>query len=213
MLRPFTRLYRKDARIYTLRMSPHPPNAPLPADLTTLLNSWREGDGEAFGAVIERVYDELKRIAASRLRQVGGSATLSPTDLLHEAVIRIMPGEMTFKNRVHFFATVSLVVRSILVDHARARSTEKRGGARVRVTLTDSAIGEDSPAGDLLAIEQALNQLEALDPRCGQVLHLTYFAGLSQEEITELLGISLSTVARDLRFAHSWITKALRDDA
>jgi RNA polymerase sigma factor (TIGR02999 family) len=183
------------------------------SDLTTLLHAWREGSGTAFGNVIDQVYEELKRIAARRLSQGGGSATLSPTDLLHEALIGIMPTNMDFKNRAHFFATMSLAIRSILVDHARARSANKRGGDMVRVTMTNADIGEESMAVDLLAMDQALSQLETRDARIGQVMHLTYFGGLEQEAIASLLDISIPTVKRDLRFARAWLTKAMSGEA
>ncbi len=182
------------------------------SDLTTLLHAWRDGSGTAFGSLIDQVYEELKRIAARRLVQAG-TATLSPTDLLHEALIGIMPTDMDFKNRAHFFATMSLAIRSILVDHARARGAHKRGGDMVRVTFTNVDVGEESQAADLLAIDEALNQLEKLDARCGQVMHLTYFAGLSREDISEMLDVNVRTVARDLLFGRAWVAKALASDA
>jgi RNA polymerase sigma factor (TIGR02999 family) len=188
------------------------PKEPI-SDLTTLLHAWRDGSGTAFGSLIDQVYEELKRIAARRLGQAGGAATLSPTDLLHEALIGIMPTDMDFKNRAHFFATVSLAIRSILVDHARARGAHKRGGEMVRVTFTNVDIGEESQAADLLAMDEALNQLEKMDARCGQVMHLTYFAGLSREEISEMLDVNVRTVARDLLFGRAWVAKALASDA
>ena len=180
-----------------------------PQDLTTVLREWREGSGTAFGSLLDQVYDELKVIAAKRLNQSGGAVTMSPTELLHEALIGIMPDKPEFKNRAHFFATMSLAIRSILVDHARARAANKRGGDLVRVTLTTADVGEESATTDLLALDQALTQLEELDPRCGQVMHLTFFAGLSREEIAQLLNISVATVRRDLSFARAWLTKAL----
>jgi len=183
------------------------------ADLTTMLRAWREGSDTAFGDVIDQVYGELKRIAARRLNQSGGSATLSPTEVLHEALIGIMPTTMDFKSRAHFFATMSLAIRSILVDHARARAANKRGGDIVRVTLTHAEIGEESMAVDLLAMDQALSQLEILDARSGQVMHLTYFGGLEQEAIASLLDISIPTVKRDLRFARAWLTKAMSGES
>lgn len=183
------------------------------ADLTTMLRAWREGSGTAFGDVIDQVYGELKRIAARRLNQFGGSATLSPTEVLHEALIGIMPTNMDFKNRAHFFATMSLAIRSILVDYARARAANKRGGDMVRITLTHAEIGEESMAVDLLAMDQALSQLEILDARSGQVMHLTYFGGLEQEAIASLLDISIPTVKRDLRFARAWLTKAMSGES
>lgn len=179
------------------------------ADLTTMLKQWREGSGTAFADLIDRVYEELKVIAKRRLSQSGGSATVSPTELLHEALIGMMPSTMDFKNRAHFFATMSLAIRSILVDHARARAAQKRGGDVVRVTMSDLDIGEESMAIDLLSMDQALTKLEALDPRVGQVMHLTYFGGLEQADIAALLSISVQTVKRDLRFARAWLTRAM----
>lgn len=177
--------------------------------LTTLLHAWREGNGSAFSELIDKVYAQLRSIAANRLRQMQASATLSPTELLHEALIGIMPSGMAFENRAHFFATMSLAIRSVLVDHARARLAQKRGGDLFRVTLTNADAGEESQAFEMLAVEQCLTQLEALDPRCAQVLHLTYFAGLGQEEIASLLNTSVATVTRDLRFARGWVTRTL----
>jgi RNA polymerase sigma factor (TIGR02999 family) len=180
-----------------------------PKHLTILLQAWREGSGTAFGSLIDQVYSELKNVAAKWLAVDSGAVTLSPTELLHEALIGIMPSPMDFKNRAHFFATMSLAIRAILVDHARARAANKRGGELVRVTLSHVEIGEESQVMDLLAIEQALTQLEALDPRCGQIMHLTYFAGLEQDQIALLLNTSVSTVTRDLKFARGWLTRAL----
>lgn len=176
--------------------------------LTNLLHAWREGSGTAFGTVIDQVYDQLRAMAASRVNRSGGSLTLSPTELLHEVLLKVMPAPMDWNNRAHFFATMSLAIRSVLVDHARARVADKRGGERIRVTLTgDVGGGEEAMAADLLALEQALTQLEKHDPRCGQVLHLTYFGGLSREEVASILNISIPTVTRDLRFSRAWVAK------
>ncbi len=181
-------------------------------DLTTLLHAWREGDGAAFATLIERIYGELKVIASQRLAQFGGAMTLSSTELLHEALLRVIPDGVDFKNRAHFFATLSLSIRALLVDHARARMSDKRGGGLLRVTWT-AGHGEQSDILDLLAIDQALCELERLDPRCGQVVHLTYFSDLAQEEIASLLNVSVSSITRDLRFARDWLAKELRNDA
>jgi RNA polymerase sigma factor (TIGR02999 family) len=179
------------------------------SDLTQLLHAWRNGDGQAFSAAIDRVYGELKRMAVQRIGG-RGEGTLSPTELVHEAVLGMMPAPMDFANRAHFLATMSLAMRAILVDHARARSAEKRGGDQVRMSLSRIDAEDASDAAiDVLALEQGLSRLEALDPRCGQVMHLTYFGGLSQEEIGGLLNVSIPTVKRDLRFARAWLLKAL----
>lgn len=178
-------------------------------DLTTLLHAWHDGDDGAFAAAIERAYAELKRIAARRIGS-DGAATLSATELVHEAVLGTMAAPMDFANRVHFLATMSLAMRSILVDHARARAADKRGGDWLRLSLSRiDAEDEAEPAVDLLALEQALQQLETLDPRCGQILHLAYFGGLAQADIAALLNVSIPTVKRDLRFARACLLKAL----
>jgi RNA polymerase sigma factor (TIGR02999 family) len=181
--------------------------------LTILLQAWRQGSGSAFDVLIDQVYEQLRAMAAKRLRQGFSHATLSPTELMHEALLGVMPAPGDFKSRVHFFATMSLAIRSILVDHARARSAGKRGGDRLRVTLSRVEQGEEARIVDLLAIEQALNQLAELDARCGQVMHLTCFAGLTRDEIARLLGISIPTVDRDLRFARAWLNRRLMHDA
>ncbi|MBO9663924.1 ECF-type sigma factor [Dokdonella sp.] len=182
------------------------------AELTRLLHEWRNGDGRVFSVLIEQAYPALKRIALQRVDQQNGAATLSPTELVHETALGMMQSPADFANRAHFFATMSLAMRSILVDRARARAADKRGGDCVQISLSGVEAGDDaSMAVDLLALEQALTELEALDPRCGQVMHLTYFGGLQQEEIAVVLGVSVPTVKRDLRFARSWLLQAIGD--
>ncbi len=179
------------------------------ASLTNLLQAWQQGDGAAFSEVFDQVYGQLKKIAAQRLRDVAGDSTLSPTELLHEAVLRIVDAPKDWKNRAHFFATMSLTIRSTLVDHARTAAAEKRGGGHFNVTLTDAIAGEDSQVTDLLALDQALTGLEKIDPRGSEVLHLTYFAGLEREEIATVLDISRATVDRELKFARAWLHTTL----
>lgn len=181
------------------------------ASLTALLQAWRQGDGVAFSSLVDQVYERLHEIAAQRLGQAGASVTLSPTELVHEALIGAMPTPMTFRDRNHFFATMSLAIRSILIDHARRRGAEKRGGCQLRVTLDGADAADADSFADLLAIEQSLQQLGALDARSSHVLHLTWFAGLEQEQIADLLGISVPTVKRDLSFARAWLQKSMRD--
>lgn len=197
-----------------MRAGSSTPSFASDSDLTGLLRAWRDGNGNAFTAVIEQVYVELRRIAAQRIGRHGAAATLSPTELVHEAVLGLWPASMTFANRAHFLATVSLAMRSILVDHARARAADKRGGHRIRLSLSHlDGAGEADPALDLLSLEQALTQLERFDARCGRVMHLTYFGGLAQDEIAALLDVSIPTVKRDLRFARAWLLKALEEEA
>lgn len=181
---------------------------------TSQLRSWQQGSGTAFGELVDQVYDQLKAIAARRTSRGGPQVTLSPTEVLHEALLGLMPAPAEFKNRAHFFATLSLAIRSILVDHARARAAGKRGGGAIRVTLAEveamaGAAGGGGAAVDLLVIDDALERLARLDARCGQVMHLKCFAGLGREEIAGLLEISVPTVDRELRFARAWLNKAL----
>ena len=177
--------------------------------LTTLLHAWRDGDGKAFEKVIESAHAELKRMAEGRLRGENALVTLVPTELLHEAIARVMESPPKLENRAHFFATMSLLMRSILVDRARARLAEKRGGGALNVTWTDSAHGQDTMALDVLALDEALRKLEALDERSSRVLEMTYFGGMEREEIARVLAVSVPTVDRDLKFARAWISKAL----
>jgi RNA polymerase sigma factor (TIGR02999 family) len=117
------------------------------------------------------------------------------------------------ENRAHFFATMSLLMRSVLVDRARARLAEKRGGGALNVTWTDSEHGQETMALDLLALDEALRKLEALDERSCRVMEMTYFGGLERDEIAKVLSISVPTVDRDLKFARAWISKALGTSA
>jgi RNA polymerase sigma factor (TIGR02999 family) len=186
--------------------------APAPeAPLTVLLHAWQQGDARAFEQIVGRVHGELLRMAASRLR-TGDGGTFSRGDLLNAALLRVMESPPDWQNRSHFFATVSLTMRSVLVDHARARLAEKRGGAFQRVTWTLSSLGEESMAADLLTLDQLLKQLETEDPRAAQILQLTYFAGLHRQDVATVLGVSVPTVDRDLRFARAWLTQQLGRD-
>lgn len=173
--------------------------------LTQWLQSWQQGNADAFASVFEQAYAQLRQIAAMRIAKVAGDATLSPTELLHEAVLRVLGRDVTWQNRAHFFASMSVYMRAVLVDHARARLSDKRGAGAVHITLEAAERGEESSIVDLLALDQALNQLEQLDARSSAVLHLTLFAGLARNDIAEVLKVSVQIVDRELRFAKSWL--------
>lgn len=179
--------------------------------MTALLREWSHGSGTAFEGVIDTAYEHLKAIALTRLGRFGGSPTLSATELLHEALLGVIPSRMEWKDRAHFFATMSLAMRSVLVDHARARGTLKRGGGRLRVTLSDETLARDEKVIDILALDQALGKLEQLDPRGAAVVHLSYFTGLDRREIAEVLQTSVTSVDRDLSFCRAWLKVELRD--
>ncbi len=184
--------------------------SPAHVELTQLLQSWRDGEKDAVAAAFELAYDELKLIASQRLRQADWPGTLSPTALLHEAYLRIAVGDVAFMNREHFYAGMSLYIRSALVDHARARQAAKRGSGDIQVSMSEAIGGEESIVADVVALDQSLAQLAALDPRCADVLHLNCFAGLDRQQIADVLKLSLATVDRDLRFARVWVQQHLR---
>lgn len=184
-------------------MSPDPESAPL--SLTRLIDAWRNGQDEALGHIFELAYGELRQLAAQRMRHQGRDLTLSPTELLHDVLLRVIGTAPQWQNRTHFLASMSLYMRAVLVDHARARHSERRGGGLLRVTLGQVDIGDESVMTELLALDEALNRLEQHDPRCSAVLHLTYFAGMDRHRIAEVLAVSVQIVDRELRFARSWL--------
>lgn len=176
--------------------------------VTDLLHAWRDGDQGAFARLLAQLGAELRRMAASRLRGVE-TPSLASGDLLHESLLKLMADPPDWQNRAHFFATVSIVMRNVMVDHARARQADKRGGQWQQVTYTLSAHGEESWVADLLTLDQLLNRLQAEDSRAFEVLQLTYFGGLQRDEIAQVLAISVPTVDRELRFARAWLAEQL----
>lgn len=188
------------------------PSDPAPGEtveaMTVLLQAWRHGDTDAFGRIVAALQGEFMRMAASRLHG-HDAATLAKGDVVNEALLRLMQSAPDWQNRAHFFATVSLTMRSVLREHARARMSDKRGGGRVQITLSSIALGEDSMAADLLTLDALLDQLAQLDARAAQVLQLCYFSGLQRKDIASVLDISLPTVDRELRFGRAWLAEQL----
>jgi RNA polymerase sigma factor (TIGR02999 family) len=177
--------------------------------MTLLLQAWRQGSSGAFDRVVRAVHGEFLRMAAARLRG-HDTVSLSRGDLVNEAMLRLMRNPTDWQDRGHFFATVSLTMRSVLREHARARLADKRsGGQRVTISLGELAVGEESMAADLLTLDALLDRLDTLDPRAMQVLQLTYFAGLQRDEIATVLNLSVPTVDRELRFARAWMREQL----
>jgi len=185
---------------------------PLPSSLTQLLQSWHNGDNASFDRVFDLAYAELRRIAAQRLRAAEHGATLSPTELLHEAVVRVIGSKPAWQNRAHFLASMSLYMRAVLVDHARARHSERRDGGVLHITLSQVDVGMESSMMDLLSLDSALQRLQMQDERSSSVLHLSYFAGLDRQEIAEVLKVSVQIVDRELRFAKSWLNAHIGTD-
>lgn len=179
-------------------------------DITRLLNAWAGGDSDALPHLIERVYPELRKIAASRLRSERREHTLQPTSLVNEAYMRLAhQSDKVWQNRTHFYAVAARVVRAVLIDHARARRRVKRGAGVPSVELTDAQGAVAAPAVDLLDLDAALQALEAIDPERARIVELRHFAGLSIEETAEALGVSPSTVKRGWLAAKAWIKRRL----
>jgi RNA polymerase sigma factor (TIGR02999 family) len=178
--------------------------------VTQLLRRWSQGDRAAFDALTPVVYDELRRLAASYMRRERAGHTLSATALVSEAYLRIAGGEHPeYGDRVQFFAVAASHMRRILVDHARRRGADKRGGRERRVTLDESLVSGDRPE-ELCALDEALDALAAFDARKARVVELHYFGGMAHREIASALGVHENTVARDLRLAEAWIHRHLR---
>jgi RNA polymerase sigma factor (TIGR02999 family) len=177
--------------------------------ITALLRQWRDGDAEAGGVLMPLVYAELRRIARRQLAGERSGHTLMPTDLVHEAYLKLTAGELPQAgDRAHFFALCARSMRQVLVDHERHRRAHKRAGGE-RVTLSSFDPPAPNQAVDLLALDQALHALERIDTRKAQVIELRVFAGLDFDEIAQLAGISRATLARDFRTARAWLFKEL----
>jgi RNA polymerase sigma factor (TIGR02999 family) len=155
------------------------------------------------------LYDELRALAARRLGPEGRGQTLQPTALVHEAYARLVDSGATFNDRAHFFALAARTMRSVLIDHVRAKGTAKRGGDQVHVTLTGNLAAADPATLDLLALDEALHALAGLDERRAKAVELRFFAGLTNAEVGVVLGISEATVERDLKLARAWLAARL----
>jgi RNA polymerase sigma factor (TIGR02999 family) len=181
-----------------------------PGDITLLLHAHAQGDADALDRLLPQVYQELRTIAAARLRREQAGHTLHATEIVHEAFMKLMPFErIQWQDRAHFFAIASRAMRNVLIDHAVRRKTLKRGGGEVNVTLDDAAHSRERPLDELIALSRALDELEQIDERQARVVECKFFGGLSLDETAEALGISAATVSRDWTFARAWLQRAL----
>ncbi|HEU4509773.1 MAG TPA: sigma-70 family RNA polymerase sigma factor [Pyrinomonadaceae bacterium] len=178
-------------------------------NVTQLLRQWSDGSGEALERLIPIIYEELRGRAAGYLRRERPGHTLQPTALVHEAYLRLAGAQdVPWQNRTHFFAIAATLMRRILVEHARKKAASKRGGAEIRLTLDENLAGADKGI-DLLAVDQALERLAAIDAQQARVVELRFFSGLSVEESAEALGVSPRTVKRDWSVAKAWLHREL----
>jgi RNA polymerase sigma-70 factor, ECF subfamily len=184
-------------------------------DVTKVLREWRDGDRQAAERLFPLVYDELRRQARNYLRRERENHTLQPTALVHEAYLRLVDqtSPAAVENRLHFFGIAARLMRQILVDHARGRKAEKRGGTAQRLSLEDVHVLPDQSAADLLDLDEAMKRLEVLDERKCRVVDLRFFGGLKEAEIAEILGVTEKTVRRDWQFAKLWLYRELSQNA
>jgi RNA polymerase sigma-70 factor (ECF subfamily) len=175
--------------------------------ITELLANWSRGDPQAREALMPLVYDELRRLASSYLRQERSDHTLQPTALVHEAYLRLVDQKnVHWKDKGHFFAITAQLMRRILVDHARSHLAEKRGSGAAKVPLEDAVVMSNERPDDLLAVDESLTRLGRMDPQQARIVELRIFAGLSVEDTADLLGISPATVKRDWSMAKAWLS-------
>jgi RNA polymerase sigma factor (TIGR02999 family) len=175
-------------------------------EVTALLREWAAGDRGALERLMPLVYEELRRLAASQLKAERRDHTLQPTALVHEAYLRLVGQQkISWVNRAHFYGIAGRVMRRVLIDHARKRRAAKRNPETIYLDLGTSGEGGTDRAPELLALDDALTELEKLDPRQAKVVELRFFAGLSVEETAEVAGVSTATVKRDWKTARAFL--------
>ena len=183
---------------------------PSPQNVTKLLVQWSSGDQGALDSLIPLVYEELRRVARYYLKQEKQSNTLSSTALVHEAYLRLVnQKEVTWQNRAHFFGVAAQMMRRILVDHARRHGYAKRGGGALTLALEEAVATPQRREIDLVALDDALDSLAKLDERQSRMVELRFFGGLSIEETSEVLGVSMPTVKREWASARAWLFREI----
>lgn len=182
----------------------------LNGEISSLLDRARAGEAPAVELLVPIVYAELRRVAARYLRRERPGQTLQATALVHEAYLRLLKDQrLSFENRAHFLGIAARSMRQILVEHARSRDAAKRGGERRRITLDESLAAEAPREVELIALDRALERLQALDPGHAQIVELKFFGGLTNEETAEVMGVSSATVKRGWNVARAWLFREL----
>ena len=182
-------------------------------NVTQLLRNWNQGDERAASELFPIVYEELRRLARRYMSHERPEHTLQTTALIHEAYLRLVDQRRTqWRNRAQFFAVAAQMMRRILVDYARRRAYQKRGGTSVNVFLEENALVAPERGQEIVALDSALGRLAAIDARKARVVELRYFGGLETQEIADVLGISAVTVTRDWKMARAWLRQELGHD-
>jgi RNA polymerase sigma factor (TIGR02999 family) len=179
-------------------------------DLTAVLRAAQEGDAEAAARLLPLVYGELRKLAQVRMARLAPGQTLQPTALVHEAYLRLVgKADLRLEGRKHFFFAAARAMRDVLVERARAKAGPKRGGGRLRVELDADAAAYEPPPEDVLALHEALVELEKEDPLKAEIVNLRYFTGMSAAEAAQVLGLSERTLHRHWRFIKAWLRRRL----
>lgn len=183
-------------------------------DITLLLQAAASGGRADLDALMAALYTDMRRLAAAHMRSERSDHTLSPTALLHEAYVRLIDQRSTdWRSRLHFFALASRIIRRILIDHARARDADKRGGDRTMLRIDDRDIQAPSRDVDLVALDEALKELAEIDEQQARIVELRYFGGCTVEEVAEFLGVGKRTVDRDWQAAKAFLLVRLSEDS
>lgn len=182
----------------------------MSGEITQLLKLWSDGDADALDQLMPLIYDELKKLARHHLRKHGNNLTLQPTAVANEAYLRLVNQEqVNLHCRAQFFGLAAKIIRELLIDDAKRRHRDKRGGDAERVSLTGVEPVSNPPEIDLLALDEALNKLAAIKPQHSRIVELKFFGGMTIAETSDLLGISHATVERDWNYARAWLFSEL----
>jgi RNA polymerase sigma-70 factor (ECF subfamily) len=187
-----------------------PPQDAVRHEVTRLLIEWDSGSREALEKITPLVYGELRKLAVSYLSRERDAPTLQPTALVHEAYLRMVDQNLPdLKNRKHFFGIAAQLMRQILIDHARQHHSQRRGGGAIKVPFDEGLSFAPERSAELLALDDGLKALAAVDERKSRIIELRFFGGLSVEETAEMLGVSIATIGREQRFAEAWLHKEI----
>lgn len=181
--------------------------------VTQILHDWSGGDREAPERLMPLVYDEMRRIARAFISRERQGHTLQPTALVNEAYLRLVDqNSVSWQSRAHFYSVAASMMRRVLIDHARTRATEKRGGGAVRLSIEDVQIPVEERAANFVAMDEALERLSQFNERGRKIVEMRFYAGMSEEEIAEVLGVSTRTVLRDWKAARVWLFRELSEN-